>query len=184
MIFINFGRVSLAPATPPEATFENLAPETLENEKSLSPTPLAQHIRALGADGKRGGSMPTRPWAVARAYAARYARLARKEMDRDSEMLGADFGVPPRCGAPWRVGTCCAPPVAARGRASARSMNPNPCDRDSRPGRSGKGRVSYPARLWWMLGCRISDSYGSIMTPRARGTTARQVSPCSSRADP
>lgn len=87
MICANFGRIALAPATPPEAALETLTPETLENEKSLSPKPLAQHIRALGADGKRGGSMPTRPWAVARARAARYARLARKEMDRDLEML-------------------------------------------------------------------------------------------------
>jgi len=37
MIFVNFGRIALAPATPLEATIENLAPETLENEKILEP---------------------------------------------------------------------------------------------------------------------------------------------------
>ena len=107
----------LAPATPPEAMVENLKFKTADLKLS------AEHNTwAFGAGGKRGGSMLTSPRTVARALAAHYERLLRKERDRS---LGADaeFRVPPRSTAPWRIGLSRAPPpAAARGCSSLRSM--------------------------------------------------------------
>ena len=149
--YYNFGRLLLAPATPPEAMAEDPQPET----------------------GKGGGSMPTCPRAVARAPAARCAGLILKELDR-SLRAGCRLGAWPRGVAPWRIGSCCAPPPAAVHGSSwmriGRQQDPNNSATGTRT-RVARVRAEYPNQLDYS-GCCIDFSYGRMQQLHSRHIAA------------